>query len=169
MTCFFAVEIFLIAIVMLDLYVEFEKVLVTLEQHQINYALCGGLAVTVLAQPRFTEDIDILVSPQDCERCKAVLLPLGFKFFSTPMRFDNDFVEVHKLTKIEPRVNDYLFLDVISAISPVAQEILAKRIRLSWKDKQVWVVTREGLIKLKEASKRPKDQLDIDALKEAPK
>ncbi|MCI0690721.1 nucleotidyltransferase family protein [candidate division KSB1 bacterium] len=150
---------------MLDLYAEFEKALDALEQHQINYALCGGLAVTLLAQPRFTEDIDILVSPDDCERCKAILQPLGFKFFSTPMRFDNDIVEVHKLTKIDPGDHDYIFLDVISAISPVAREILSQRIRLAWKDKQVWVVSRPGLIKLKEASKRPKDQLDIDALK----
>lgn len=150
---------------MLDLHIEFEKVLETLEQHQINYALCGGLAVTVLAQPRFTEDIDILVSPQDCERCKAVLLPLGFKFFSTPMRFDSDFVEVHKLTKIDAETNDYIFLDVVSSISLSAQEILKNRIRLPWQDKQVWVVSRDGLIKLKENSKRPKDQLDIAALK----
>ena len=153
-----------LSIAMLDLYVEFEKALDALEQHQINYALCGGLAVTFLAQPRFTEDIDILVSPDDCERCKAILQPLGFKFFSTPMRFDNDIVEVHKLTKIDPGDHDYIFLDVISAISPVAQEILSQRIRLAWKDKQVWVVSRAGLIKLKQASKRPKDQLDIDAL-----
>lgn len=150
---------------MLDLYAEFETVLETLEQHRFNYALCGGLAVTFLTQPRFTEDIDILVPPIDCERCKAALLPLGYKFFSTPMRFDNDLIEVHKLTKIDPDTNDYIFLDVISAISPAAQEILSKRIRLVWQDKQVWSVTREGLIKLKENSKRLKDQLDIEALK----
>lgn len=153
------------AIVMLDLYVEFERVLETLEQHQINYALCGGLAVTLFSHPRLTDDIDILVFPEDCERVKTNLLPLGFKFFSTPMRFENNFVEVHKLTKIDPAINDYIFLDVISAISLGAQEILKNRIRLPWQNKQVWVVSRDGLIKLKENSKRPKDQLDIAALK----
>jgi hypothetical protein len=55
---------------------------------------------------------------------------------------------------------------VISAISLTAQEILSKRIRLAWQDKQVWVVSREGLIKLKETSKRPKDRLDIEILKD---
>jgi len=81
------------------------------------------------------------------------------------MRVDNDIVEVHKLTKIEAGDNDYIFGDVISAISPVAQDILSKRIRLAWQDKQVWVMSREGLIKLKENSKRSKDQFDIEALK----
>jgi hypothetical protein len=152
---------------MLDLYTEFEAALEVLEEHQINYAVCGGLAVTLLAQPRLTQDIDILVHPDDCDKTKAVLLPLGFKFFSTPMRFDNDTVEVHKLTKIETGGNDYLFLDLVVAISPFSQKILTERIRLSWRNKQIWVVSREGLIALKESSKRPKDLLDLEALKEA--
>ncbi|MDZ7305372.1 MAG: nucleotidyltransferase family protein [candidate division KSB1 bacterium] len=151
---------------MLDLYTEFEAVLEALETHQINYAVCGGLAVTLLAQPRLTQDIDILVHPDDCDRSKAILLPLGFKFFSAPMRFDNDIVEVHKLTKIEIGGNDYLFLDLVVAISPFSQEILRERIRLSWRNKQIWVVSREGLIKLKESAKRPQDLLDLEALRE---
>jgi hypothetical protein len=151
---------------MLDLYTEFEAVLEVLEKHQINYAVCGALAVTLLAQPRLTQDIDILVHPDDCDKSKAILLPLGFKFFSTPMRFDNDTVEVHKLTKIEPGGNDYLFLDLVVAISPLSQKILTERIRLSWRNKQIWVVSREGLIALKESAKRPKDLLDLEALRE---
>jgi hypothetical protein len=151
---------------MLDLYTEFEAVLDVLEQHQVNYAVCGGLAVILLTQPRLTEDIDILVHPKDCERCKEILLPQGFKFFSTPMRFENDLVEVHKLTKIEPGTNDYIFLDLIAAISPFSQEILSQRLRLAWKGRQLWIVSREGLIKLKESAKRPKDILDLANLKE---
>jgi hypothetical protein len=149
------------------LYTEFEAALEVLEQHQINYAVCGGLAVTLLAQPRLTQDIDILVHPDDCDKGKTILLPLGFKFFSTPMRFDNDTVEVHKLTKIEIGGNDYLFLDLVVAISPFSQKILTERIRLSWRNKQIWIVSREGLIKLKESSKRPKDLLDLETLRES--
>jgi ABC-type metal ion transport system substrate-binding protein len=36
---------------------------------------------------------------------------------------------------------------------------------LDWKGRQLWIVSREGLIKLKEAAKRPKDILDPDNLK----
>jgi hypothetical protein len=74
-------------------------------------------------------------------------------------------VEVHKLTKIEPDTGDYIFLDLISAISTFSQEILSQRRRLDWKGRQLWIVSREGLIKLKEAAKRPKDILDLDNLK----
>ncbi len=150
---------------MLDLYTEFETVIEALEEHQINYAVCGGLAVSFFAQPRLTQDIDVLLAPAECERCKEILLPLGFQFLSTPMRFDTDTVEVHKLTKIEPGGADYIFLDLIAAISPLTQKILAEHVRLSWKEKPVWIVSRDGLIKLKKAAKRPKDFLDLDALK----
>lgn len=151
---------------MLDLYTEFEAVIEALEQQQIDYAVCGGLAVSFFAQPRLTQDIDVLLAPAECERCKEILLPFGFQFLSTPMRFDNDAVEVHKLTKFETGGNDYVFLDLIAAISPPVQKILAERIRLSWKDKPVWVVSREGLIKLKETAKRPKDLLDLESLRD---
>jgi hypothetical protein len=151
---------------MLDLYTEFEAVIDVLEQHQINYAVCGGLAVSFFAQPRLTQDIDILLAPAECDRCKEILLPLGFQFLSTPMRFDNEAVEVHKLAKFETGGTDYVFLDLVAGISPPVQQILAERIRLSWKGKLVWVVRRDGLIKLKETAKRPKDLLDLDTLRE---
>ncbi len=150
---------------MLDLITEFEAVVEALEQDQIKYAVCGGLAVSFFAQPRLTQDIDILLLLAQVERCKEILRPLGFQFLSSPMRFGNDAVEVHKMTKIEPGGRDYLFLDLIASLSPFAQQVLSERVRLSWKSKPVWVVSRDGLIKLKEAAKRPKDLLDLDALR----
>ncbi len=152
---------------MLDLISEFEAVLEVLEQDQIEYAICGGLAVSFFAQPRLTEDIDILLPLAKVERCKEILRPLDFQFLSSPMRLGNDDVEIHKLTKIEPQGRDYLFLDLVAPISSFAKQVLSERIRLSWKDKPVWVVSREGLITLKEAAKRPQDLLDLDALRES--
>ncbi len=118
------------------------------------------------ALPRFTQDIDVLIAPDETERCKTILLPLGFKFFSTPMRFDQDAVEVHRLTKIEQSSGDHLFLDLIAAISPETRSILAARIRSTWKEKPIWVVSKAGLIELKKTANRPKDLLDLDALQE---
>jgi len=59
-----------------------------------------------------------------------------------------------------------LFLDLIAAISPQVQNILAARIRLLWKEKPVWVVSKAGLIELKKIANRPKDLLDLEALQE---
>jgi hypothetical protein len=155
--------------IMLDLFTEFEAVLDILEQHEIEYAVCGGLAVTFYAQPRFTQDIDILIAADDCERCKEILLPLGFKFFSSPMPIAKGAIEIHKLTKIEVESGEYIFLDLIVPISRKIQQVLADRVRQIWQNKKIWVVSREGLITMKESTKRPQDQLDLDALKKGKK
>ena len=46
---------------MLDLYEEFRAVVTALEDRDIDYAVCGGLAVAVYTEPRATVDIDLLV------------------------------------------------------------------------------------------------------------
>lgn len=149
---------------MLDLYLELDAVLTIFEQHKINYALCGGLAVSVYAKPRMTQDIDILVDAVHCEPCKELLSPSGFKFFAIPMRVNNNSVEIHKLTKIDSNSGDYLFLDLVIPISLEARMILEQKIRIKWQDKKVWIVSREGLLSLKKLSNRPKDLLDIENL-----
>ena len=46
---------------MFDLYYEFRKLITALDERQIEYALCGGLAMAVYDHPRATVDIDILI------------------------------------------------------------------------------------------------------------
>ncbi len=49
------------ATAMLDLFEEFSSLVVTLNQAEIRYALCGGMAMAVHGVPRATEDIDLLI------------------------------------------------------------------------------------------------------------
>ncbi len=56
---------------MLDLTQEFEAVLVALAGHGIEYAVCGGLAMSIHGYPRSTVDIDLLILPEDEERVYA--------------------------------------------------------------------------------------------------
>ena len=37
-----------------------KKIIIALNEHRIEYALCGGLAMAVYALPRATLDIDIM-------------------------------------------------------------------------------------------------------------
>ncbi|MDQ3175891.1 MAG: hypothetical protein M3Q91_19625 [Acidobacteriota bacterium] len=45
----------------LDLYDELRKLIGLLDEHEIDYALCGGLAMAIHARPRSTIDIDMLI------------------------------------------------------------------------------------------------------------
>jgi hypothetical protein len=50
---------------LLDLLEEFRSILCALEAAEIEFAVCGGLAVAIHAHPRATLDVDLLL-PRDC-------------------------------------------------------------------------------------------------------
>ena len=49
----------------MDLLEELKKICEKLDQNNIEYALCGGLALAVYAKPRATLDIEYLKSISD--------------------------------------------------------------------------------------------------------
>lgn len=73
----------------MDLLTEFERIVATLNEAAIDYALCGGLAVAAHGAPRATRDIDLLVRPEDVDRILETLRPLGFRFKAAPMTFSD--------------------------------------------------------------------------------
>ena len=48
----------------------------------VDYALCGAVALAVYGAPRATQDIDVLVRPEDVARVREVARGLGFKLES---------------------------------------------------------------------------------------
>lgn len=64
---------------MLDLYSEFERLIAAMAERQIEYALCGGLAMAVYAQPRATVDIDLLVNDAMPPAMRLLLSGLGYE------------------------------------------------------------------------------------------
>src|SRR6266446_7493846 len=57
-----------IRFVALDLYDELRGIVKALNAAEIPYALVGGLAVSIYAQPRATEDVDLLLAREDLLR-----------------------------------------------------------------------------------------------------
>ncbi len=53
----------------LDLYDELRKLIGLLDEHEIDYALCGGLAMAIHARPRSTIDIDMLIFQNHWRSC----------------------------------------------------------------------------------------------------
>ena len=56
----------------MNLYDELLALVDVLEQNQLEYALCGGLAVGILGHPRMTKDIDLLVRAEDVSSANMV-------------------------------------------------------------------------------------------------
>jgi hypothetical protein len=48
------------------------------DAYDIDYALCGGLAVAIYGYSRFTKDIDLIIKPEDLHSAKEHLGEIGY-------------------------------------------------------------------------------------------
>lgn len=144
---------------MIDLYQELMSVVDRLDCERIPYALVGGLAYTLYVEARATEDIDLLVRPQDWSRLPAALAPLGYLDVAGEMDFKN--IRIRRLTKIIG--TDAMVLDFLLADGGL-QEGLEKAVSIALGDRAIRVAPAETIIELKKARLSAKDRNDIEGL-----
>src|ERR1019366_6549828 len=98
---------------MLDLYDEFATLIGALETAEVDYAVCGGLAMAIHGFPRATIDVDLVVPPNAAERVLACARDLDYTIPAHPMRFAGAAVEIRRVTKIDAASGDLLSLDLL--------------------------------------------------------
>jgi hypothetical protein len=147
----------------MELFEEFKKLISEFKKENIEYALCGGLAMAVYAFPRATLDIDILIEPKTLEKAKTVAKTLGFSFDAGLMKFCNGAIQIYRLTKVAPESNEPLMLDML-LLTPEIKEVWESKRLLTWDEGDLPVVSPKGLIKLKSMRSSGQDQDDIKNL-----
>ena len=150
---------------MFDLYYELRTLIAALEKRQIDYALCGGLAMAVFDHPRATIDIDLLILSESLDLVMATASELGYDIRGLDMTFSNGAIEIRRVSKIDPVSGHALSMDLL-LVTPEIQRIWTSRVEADWEDGTLSVVSRAGLIELKRLSGRPQDIADIAALAE---
>jgi hypothetical protein len=150
---------------MLDLYDEFKAIIGALSQRQVDYAVCGGLAMAVYGLARATVDIDLLIAGDDFERVKAAVQPLGYVIEAQPMTFARGAVEIRRLSKIDKETGIVLSLDLL-LVTPQIEEVWRSRTEVVWENDKLKIVSREGLIGLKSIRASGQDLDDIKRLRE---
>lgn len=148
----------------MDILDELKALINKLEEENIEYALCGGLAMAIYALPRATLDIDILIKPNLLEKITSVTDDLGFTLKAAPMEFHGGKIKIHRVTKIEPATGENLVLDML-IVTPEIKEAWNNRIKVEWEHGNINVVSPEGLILLKSFRGSGQDQDDIDFLR----
>jgi hypothetical protein len=150
---------------MLDLYDEFKAIITTLNQREIDYAVCGGLAMAVYGLTRATVDIDLLIAADDFERVKKAVHPLGYTIEAQPMTFAKGAVEIRRLSKFDTDSGDLLMLDCL-LVTPQIEGAWNSRTESAWEDGTLRIVSRDGLIALKSLRANAQDVEDIKRLKD---
>lgn len=150
---------------MFDLEVELQKVVAAFDAAAIPYALCGGLAVGVHGYPRATVDIDLLIQQEDVRAAEEAGEAIGYTFKARPMSFQGGAVEIRRISKVDPSDGETLMLDLL-LVTHANRHVWETREQFAWNGRNLWVVSREGLISLKTSRASDQDRADIARLRE---
>lgn len=148
---------------MATLLQELEQVVSALEENGIEYAVCGGLALTIHGFPRATFDIDILIRAESLEKSYEMAAAKGYNIRGLDISFKERAVEIRRVSKIDED-GEVLSLDLL-LVTPHVEDVWETREKLIWQDRPLSIVSRDGLIKMKTLAGRAKDLIDIDRIK----
>jgi hypothetical protein len=149
---------------MIDIFDELRDLTVMLNQQKIDYALCGGMAMAVHDRARMTIDIDLLIQSESLDRVMVIASELGYTIRGLDMSFANGAVEIRRVSKID--ADDLLSLDFL-LVTPEIRMAWDTRVEAEWEGGRLSVVSRRGLIALKQLRMSGQDLDDIKALEEA--
>ena len=143
---------------------ELYRVVDALAKHDIDYAVCGGLAVAIHGRPRLTVDIDILVAATDIPKAAEILAAVGFDDVAGWVPLPPSSLGIHRLYRINKFAgSEYLTLDLLEADS-ASNAILVDRETFDIEGRAVQSLSKNALIKMKLDSNRTKDRLDVELL-----
>jgi hypothetical protein len=152
----------------MDIYTEFLTVVDALSGADIDYAVCGGIAVAIHGFPRLTRDIDFLVQAHDWDRITTALRPVGYTLIGGPIPFDVGKPaerELRRLSKPQAPDEELLTLDFL-LVAGALREAWETREAYEWQGRRISVVSRQGLMLMKRLAGRPQDVADLDRLGE---
>jgi hypothetical protein len=153
------------ALMAFDLFRELTDLLTSLQDAEIDYALCGGLAMAVHGYPRATVDIDLLILAADAEAALGVAESLGYSLRAQPMSSSGGDVQIRRISKVEPDTGEPIPIDFM-LVTPAIAEVWNDRRKMTWEAGDLWVVSRAGMITLKELRGSKLDLADIEHLSE---
>jgi len=71
--------------------------------------------------------------------------------------------EVQRVSKLDPETGTLMSLDLI-VVGPALDAVWADRIVVSWRGRQISIVSRPGLVTMKKLAGRPQDLADLAVL-----
>ncbi len=141
---------------------ELSQLISALDENNIEYAVCGGLALTIHGFPRATFGIDILIRPESLDESYKIAAQFGYDIRGLDMSFKERAVEIRRVSKIDED-GEVLSLDLL-LVTQHAEDVWDTKQLLIWQNRELWIVSREGLIKMKKLAGRAKDLIDIDRI-----
>jgi hypothetical protein len=147
---------------MATLLEELSQLISALDENEIEYAVCGGLALAIHGFARATLDIDVLIQPESLEKAYKVAAEKEFDIRGLDISFKERAVEIRRVSKIDSN-GEVLSLDLL-LVTPQVEDVWDTRETIDFLGNRLSVVSREGLIKMKRLAGRAQDLADIERL-----
>ncbi len=141
---------------------ELSQLISALDENEIEYAVCGGLALAIHGFARATLDIDILIQPELLEKAYKIGAENGFDIRGLDISFKERAVEIQRISKIDDN-GEVLSLDLL-LVTPKIQDVWETREKVDFLSNQLSVVSLTGLIKMNRFAGIPQDLADIERL-----
>ena len=142
---------------------EFQLLIGDLEKNQIRYVLIGGVAMAFHDEPRFTRDIDLLLSNDDFAGFKKLVKEKGYIESAEPWTFKNIELTMHRFLKVENE--ESMLIDVLIPSSEEIMRIIDNADIAESENGIVRIASKKDLIRLKSIRNSKQDQADIERLK----
>ncbi|QFY89871.1 nucleotidyl transferase AbiEii/AbiGii toxin family protein [Magnetovirga frankeli] len=143
---------------------------------QVDYVLVGGLAVQMHGFLRATIDIDLVLAMNEANLERFIQVAQGFNLVPVvpvPLAALKDKTQVEEwyqhrnmlaFALREPAATG-MVVDVMIRPEPPFEKLLADATKAQLFGQDVWIASIEDLISMKLKANRPKDHLDIEALR----
>ena len=147
----------------MNLFDEFLAIAREFQRAGIPYATVGGVALAIHDEPRFTRDIEILVTPEHLEDARVALQHLSYFESSAPWTFAQTQLTLHRFMKTEGE--DFLVVDILCGSHPRHREIVRRATQEPWSGGLASVANKDDLIWMKEQRASEQDRVDIARLR----
>ncbi|REJ94867.1 MAG: hypothetical protein DWQ34_07630 [Planctomycetota bacterium] len=139
----------------------------TLDDADIEYAIIGGIALSIWGEPRTTFDIDLVVaaSPGQIESlCQVFRDSERFVLEPSVCPMPNvTLVRVHQVDH-DKTPSELLLADLLVHEDDTAAHVIARRRKGRFLGRDYWFCSPEDLIVLKLVAARPRDKMDVLAV-----
>lgn len=150
---------------MIHLRTELLKIVSCFNDTDVDYGLCGGLAVAVHGYVRATRDIDVLIQPETLAKARQVLAPVGYDLEAGIFKFDAGTENETQLFRVSKADGESLTTLDLMLVTPVLADVWKDREMIRAFDTNIKVVSKAALVKMKQLSGRHQDRADIESLR----
>lgn len=146
----------------MNIFDEFTDIIHHLEQEKIRYAIVGGVAMAFYAEPRFTQDIDILLEPNDFDKARRILERKGYVESAKPWTFQGTPLTLRRFFKAVG--SEHMIIDLLVAGDKRHLAIIENALLAQGEHGIAHVAGKADVIWLKMQRNSLQDQADIARL-----